>query len=56
VPASWKAGAATATITPQKMLFMAGYASRTKPAEGKVQELYAKAFALEDEQAAAWSW
>jgi hypothetical protein len=50
VAASWKAGTATATITPQKMLFMAGYAARTKPAEGKVQELFAKAFALEDEQ------
>jgi neutral ceramidase len=50
VPAHWKAGVATTTITPQKMLFMAGYAARRKPAEGKVQELYAKACALEDEQ------
>ena len=32
------------------MLFMAGYASRKKPAEGKVQELFAKALALQDEQ------
>ena len=29
---------------------MAGYASRKKPAEGKVQDLFAKALALQDEQ------
>lgn len=50
VPANWKAGAATARITPQKLLWMAGYAARKKPAEGKVQDLFAKALALEDEQ------
>lgn len=50
VPASWKAGTATLTITPRKMLWMAGYAARKKPAEGKVQELFAKALALQDEQ------
>ncbi|MBL9143913.1 MAG: neutral/alkaline non-lysosomal ceramidase N-terminal domain-containing protein [Verrucomicrobiaceae bacterium] len=50
VPAHWKAAAATARITPQKLLWMAGYASRKKPAEGKVQDLFAKALALEDEQ------
>jgi len=50
VPANWQAGTATATVTPQKMLFMSGYASRKKPAEGKVQELFAKALALQDEQ------
>ena len=50
VPAVWKAGVASAVVTPQKMLFMAGYASRNKPAEGKVQELFAKALALQDEQ------
>lgn len=50
VPANWKAGVATATITPQKLLFMAGYAARKKPAEGKVQDLFAKALALQDEQ------
>jgi neutral ceramidase len=52
VPASWKAGAATLKVTPQKMLWMAGYAARKKPAEGKVQDLFAKALALEDEQGA----
>jgi len=50
VPANWKAGMATLKVTPQKMLWMAGYAARKKPAEGKVQELFAKALALEDEQ------
>src|SRR5205085_487151 len=50
VPANWKAGVATVKVTPQKMLFMAGYAARKKPAEGKVQDLFAKALALQDEQ------
>jgi neutral ceramidase len=50
VPANWKVGVAVAKVTPQKMLFMAGYASRNKPAEGKVQDLFAKALALQDEQ------
>jgi hypothetical protein len=50
VPANWKAGVATLKVTPQKMLWMAGYAGRKKPAEGKVQELFAKALALQDEQ------
>jgi hypothetical protein len=50
VPATWKAGAASVVVTPEKNLFMAGYASRNKPAEGKVQDLFAKALALEDEQ------
>lgn len=50
VAATWKAGVATAKVTPQKLLFMAGYASRKTPAVGKVQDLYAKALALQDEQ------
>jgi hypothetical protein len=50
VPANWKAGTATLKVTPQKMLWMAGYAARKKPAEGKVQDLFAKALALQDEQ------
>jgi len=35
-------------ITPQKSVWMAGYASRKKPSEGVVQDIYAKALALED--------
>ncbi len=47
-PAPLKAGVAQQIITPAMNMWMAGYASREKPAEGKVQELYAKALALED--------
>ena len=45
---AWKAGVAKITITPTRPLWMAGYAARTKPSEGVLQELYAKALALED--------
>lgn len=44
----WKAGVATTVITPDGPVWMAGYASRTKPAEGKAQDLFAKALAFED--------
>jgi neutral ceramidase len=44
----YRAGVARAVITPEAGLWMAGYAARTKPAEGKVQDLFAKALALED--------
>jgi hypothetical protein len=47
--AEWKAGVATADITPNEPIWMAGYAARTKPSEGVLQRLYAKALALEDE-------
>lgn len=50
VAADWRAGTATVKVTPQKLLWMAGYAARKKPAEGKVQELFAKALALQDAQ------
>lgn len=45
---SWKAGVATAVITPKTLMWMAGYASRTKPADGKDTDLFAKAVVLED--------
>ncbi len=48
-PPAWKAGIATAKITPDTLMWMAGYAARKKPAEGTLQDLYAKALALEDE-------
>ena len=38
----WKAGTARAVITPKEPLWMAGYASRTNPADGKVMELWIK--------------
>lgn len=44
----WKAGLASVVITPEEPMWMAGYASRNKPSEGKVHELRAKALALED--------
>ena len=46
--AEWKAGVARVDITPRESIWMAGYASRTKPSEGVRQRLYAKALALED--------
>jgi len=45
----WKAGVARAKITPDTLMWMAGYAARKQPAEGTLQDLYAKALALEDE-------
>src|SRR5262245_34396831 len=45
---AYKAGIATTVITPKEYIWMSGYASRNKPAEGKQHELYAKAVALED--------
>lgn len=44
-----KAGIGRVVITPEKNLWMAGYASRTAPADGKIHDLYAKTLALEDE-------
>ena len=46
--ALWKAGVASAKITPERPLKMAGYGGRTEPAEGTEQDLFAKALALED--------
>jgi neutral ceramidase len=47
-PGAWKAGLAVQVITPERPMWMAGYANRNKPAEGKLTELYVKALALED--------
>lgn len=44
----WKAFAASVVITPEKSMWMSGYAARTKPSEGKVHDLYAKLLILED--------
>ena len=43
LPATWQAGFARAVITPDKPLWMAGYAARNKPAEDREQDLFAKA-------------
>lgn len=44
----WKAGAARVKITPDQPMWMSGYAARTRPAEGKLHDLWAKALAVED--------
>jgi len=46
----WRAGAASIVITPEQSMWMAGYASRTEPASGKLTELWAKALVLDDNQ------
>ena len=46
----WKAGVATAVITPHRPMPMAGYGARKKPAEGKDQDLFGKVLAIEDAQ------
>ncbi|NUQ64106.1 MAG: neutral/alkaline non-lysosomal ceramidase N-terminal domain-containing protein [Pirellulales bacterium] len=44
---AWKAGVAKVKITPEKPMWLAGYSSRTKPAEGAMHDLWVKALALE---------
>jgi hypothetical protein len=44
----WQAGAAKANITPEHDMWMAGYAARTRPSEGRMTDLWAKCLALED--------
>lgn len=48
--AEWKAGIATAVITPERPMPMSGYAARKQPAEGKDQDLFGKVLAIEDAQ------
>jgi len=48
-PPEWKAGAASAVITPERPLRMSGYGGRKEPAEGTEQDLFAKALAIEDQ-------
>lgn len=44
----WKAGISEIDITPEEYIWMAGYAARTRPADGKIHDLKAKALFLED--------
>ena len=46
--AGWKAGIAKTAITPDENIWMAGYAARNQPPNGKIHDLWAKAIALED--------
>jgi len=45
----WQAAAGKAVITPQQPVWMAGYAARDKPSEGKVHDLFAKVLVMEDD-------
>jgi len=47
-----KAGFAKIVITPEKNTWMSGYASRMKPSEGKIHELYGKALVVQDSRGA----
>ncbi len=46
----WQAGFAKTVITPKEPLWLTGYAARTKRSEGTLLDIYAKAFALEDQR------
>jgi hypothetical protein len=43
----WKIGTARVRITPEKPMWMSGYAGRTKPAEGTLHDLWAKTLVFE---------
>ena len=49
-PARWKAAAAKVKITPEEPMWMSGYSSRNRPAEGTLHDLWAKALAIQDPQ------
>jgi neutral ceramidase len=44
----WQAGSAKVDITPKSPVWMAGYAARTKPSEGALAPIHAKALAIDD--------
>jgi neutral ceramidase len=46
--AEWKAAMGRGNITPEGPIWMSGYAARTRPSEGVLQDLWVKALALED--------
>jgi neutral ceramidase len=46
--ADYKAGVARIIITPEKSMYLSGYANRTHASEGKIHDLWAKALAIED--------
>jgi hypothetical protein len=47
-PAEFQAGVARKAITPTGSIWMSGYAARTRPSEGVMHDLWAKALALKD--------
>ena len=44
---TWRVGTAQTNITPTTLMWMGGFAARTKPAEGKLDDLFAKVLVLE---------
>src|SRR5512138_553663 len=44
---AWRAGTATVDITPDRSLWMAGFAARTQASQGVALPLHAKALALQ---------
>ena len=45
--ATWRYGSDRARITPKELLWMGGFAARTRPAEGTLDDLWVKALVLE---------
>ena len=50
VQAQFRAGVARKVITPTEPIWLSGYTNRTRPSEGVLHDLWAKALALEDTQ------
>lgn len=46
-PPAWRVGTAQVKITPRELQWMGGFASRTQPAEGTLDDLHAKALVFE---------
>ena len=46
--ADWQAGSARANITPDPPICMSGYASRDRPADGTLHDLWAKVLVVQD--------
>jgi hypothetical protein len=44
----WRAGVGRVKITPQRPMWLSGYAGRDKPAQGTLTDLWAKALVIED--------
>src|ERR1700751_707215 len=50
--ADYKAGVGRIVITPEKPIYMSGYAGRDHPSEGALHDLWAKALAIEERKGA----
>ena len=46
--ADYRAGVASLVITPREPIYMSGYATRSHPSEGAIQDIKAKALVIED--------